>query len=510
MLRIDAAPTISRVRLQVAELRVEQLWQLAALTMSFIFALGVVGFTADTWWALEMGRLAVLAGRPVETVLGHAPALPEAANGQWLAQAVLYLMYSGSGERAVWVVSGCLIAASLGLVMVAARVGGAGPRAAALGVLLSGALAAQNMAVRTQLFGYLLFATTYLLLQLRRSHPRLLYLLPPIFALWANLHGSFALGLLLLGLYTAAETLEAAVAWGKSGAANRSAAGRLALVAAAALAATCLNPLGPGAYTYLLAALSHPTNREMGREWQPTTVRDLSGQILALSIPLTFVALHASRRRIAAIEVLLLLAFGYLALASLRYVVWTGMVLAPILARHAAGVSLPARLTGRLANPHRQTGARAHLNLAIAGLLVALAAAAPWWVPARIGHLRGAEAALAHAPVEAADFLATLPAEARLYNYQPWSGYLAWRLWPAQQPMVDVRFEAHPPSVWEDYMAIHLARADWESIVVRYGMDYLVLEPRAQNHLVEAAEGTGRWTRLYEDQTAVVLARRPS
>jgi hypothetical protein len=281
-------------------------------------------------------------------------------------------------------------------------------------------------------------------------------------------------------------------------------------VAAAALAATCLNPLGPGAYTYLLAALSHPTNREMGREWQPTTVRDLSGQILALSIPLTFVALHASRRRIAAIEVLLLLAFGYLALASLRYVAWTGMVLAPILARHAAGVSLPARLTGRLANPHRQTGARAHLNLAIAGLLVALAAAAPWWVPARIGHLRGAEAALAHAPVEAADFLATLPAEARLYNYQPWSGYLAWRLWPAQQPMVDVRFEAHPPSVWEDYMAIHLARADWESIVVRYGMDYLVLEPRAQNHLVEAAEGTGRWTRLYEDQTAVVLARRPS
>src|SRR5207248_11459268 len=138
---------------------------------------------------------------------------------------------------------------------------------------------------------------------------------------------------------------------------------------------------------------------------------------------------QCSRRRFAAAMDRLRMAYGDLSLATCSYVDWSVIVLAPILARHSAGAPMPPLLTRRLANPARSTGTQAHLNLAVAGLLVALGTTAPWWVPSRIGHLRGAEAASAHAPVEAVDFLATLPAESRLYNYQPWSGYLAWRLW---------------------------------------------------------------------------------
>jgi hypothetical protein len=127
-----------------------------------------------------------------------------------------------------------------------------------------------------------------------------------------------------------------------------------------------------------------------------------------------------------------------------------------------------------------------------------------------MGQAPGSRVASTYAPSQASDFLARLPVGSRLYAYQPWSGYLAWRLWPAQQPMVDVRFEVHPPAVWDDFVAVSLARTDWESILDRYQVDYLVLHAGEQSRLVGLAEATSRWARIYEDQAAIILSRQPS
>jgi hypothetical protein len=148
------------------------------------------------------------------------------------------------------------------------------------------------------------------------------------------------------------------------------------------------------------------------------------------------------------------------------------------------------------------------LNLALASLVVALALLSPFWRPALADRVQGPRLASSYAPIQAADFLATLPAGSRLFQFQPWTGYLAWRLWPAQQLMVDGRIEAHPPAVWRDYLTVSLAAANWESVLDRYEVEYLVLQPVAQSELLELAEASGRWAPLYTDETAVVLVRR--
>lgn len=521
MRRVAAGP-ISCVapRSRLLDLRIEQLWELAALALPFMVTVGASGFASDSWWSVKMGQATVTAGRPVvDPLFAHAPAVPGATNQQWLAQVAIYLLYAGFGEIGARVAAGLLMAATCGLLLAAGRVSGGSARTAAFGVLLATLLAASNVTVRAQLFCYLLFGLTYFVLHLRPRRPRLLYLLPATLAVWANLHGSFALGLLLIGLHAVGDTFDAALARRKLDAVVRSTAGRWALLLAASFVATWLNPLGPSIYAYLGAVTTHPAVRSVVTEWQPTTIRDSTGLVLVASMLLLGAIMHRSARRIATVEALLLVAFSWLALDSLRSVVWWGLVAAPILARHAAAVPLPAwlsRTSPSLAGKRAHSPLNLNLNLALAALIVAQAALAPFWLPTLVEQSRAAKAAVSNASstastrpsAAAADVLAGLPSGSRLYHFQPWTGYLAWRLWPAQQPMLDARIEAHPPTVWADYFAVNAARADWEPILDGYGVDYLVLDPRFQGRLAAAAEASGRWTRLYVDSTAVVLGRR--
>jgi hypothetical protein len=65
-------------------------------------------------------------------------------------------------------------------------------------------LLAAFFTLRPQLFGYIfLFLTLILIEHFRRGRVWALWLLPPLFVIWVNTHGSFVLGLLLLGFYWA-------------------------------------------------------------------------------------------------------------------------------------------------------------------------------------------------------------------------------------------------------------------------------------------------------------------
>src|SRR6476660_7714399 len=78
-------------------------------------------------------------------------------------------------------------------------------RMACLVTLAAFVVAAPALALRPQLFGLATFAVILLILSVRRRsvrrrQPRLVWLIPLLVLLWANLHGSFFLGPLAVGL----------------------------------------------------------------------------------------------------------------------------------------------------------------------------------------------------------------------------------------------------------------------------------------------------------------------
>src|SRR5262245_15007877 len=196
---------------------------------------------------------------------------------QWGAQVILATVFQVAGWTGLAVLRAALVGLTFGVLARMLRGLGLPVRDASLLSLLSFVVAAPALALRPQLFGVVLFAITLAILVGRARHPRRLWLIPVIVAAWANLHGSFPLGLVLVGIF-----------WLDSVARSRSIGGRepvgLATIGAVALAATLVNPLGVDVWRYVLQLTRDPTVSTLVSEWRPPSPLDPAGAIFYASL----------------------------------------------------------------------------------------------------------------------------------------------------------------------------------------------------------------------------------
>src|SRR5207253_3758030 len=104
---------------------------------------------------------------------------------------------------------------------------------------------------------------------------------------------------------------------------------------------------GPGALVYLATIGSNPVIRDLVTEWAPTTVGGLDGILFFCSLVLLGLLALKSPLRLSAVEILCLLAFGYLAWSSVRAIVWWGLAITPVVARLLGSVLPDRPPTGR-------------------------------------------------------------------------------------------------------------------------------------------------------------------
>ncbi|MEZ0240341.1 MAG: hypothetical protein ACAH65_06035, partial [Chloroflexota bacterium] len=191
-----------------------QLWTFLGVALPALAALLVPMPTVDLTYHLRAGA-GILAGEGIPTVdtwtftVAGAPWLDQ----QWSAQVLLTAVYQAAGWTGLALLRAALVALTFALLlatirsrwsMASVRAGGSAiassSRTATLVVLGAFAVAAPALALRPQLFAIALFAATLLILVQRAAHPRRLWLIPLIAAAWANLHGSFPLVVVLVGL----------------------------------------------------------------------------------------------------------------------------------------------------------------------------------------------------------------------------------------------------------------------------------------------------------------------
>ena len=117
------------------------------------------------------------------------------------------------------------------------------------------------------------FAVTLLLVTDRRAHPGRLWIVPVLVAIWANLHGSFFLGPVVLGL-----------AWLEDVHDHAPGARRVLFVTLVSAAAACLTPFGPLVWGYAVGLSVNPEVTERITEWQPTSLRTVPGLLFFGSV----------------------------------------------------------------------------------------------------------------------------------------------------------------------------------------------------------------------------------
>jgi hypothetical protein len=371
----------------------------------------------DTWLTLVGGRYVAQHGLPHTDSLTFWTIGHSWVDQQWGAQLMFYEAAVHGSLRAALLIGVAAIGLAVVLTAIAARRLGGSSRSVAIAVALPLLGAPWAAEVRAQSLAVPLFVAVYALLAADSRRPgRRVLLTLPLLVLWANLHGSVALGAGLVALY------------GLVSLRRRETRGRGLVLAATAPLTLLASPYGFDLVGYYRFMLFHPPFARYVTEWQPAAVRVET--VLFFATALVGVALWgAHRRRLTPFErwatVLLLIA----ALAAIRNAVWFEFALA---------IALPRLLDGAWPSRIELTDSVRRMNLILASVAVAIVLATV-----------GAQAARSSAP----DYGGRTPATAAVIAAAagPRGLVLAdefdsdWLLW--EQPSLagrvayDVRFE---------------------------------------------------------------------
>jgi hypothetical protein len=496
-------------------LRVDYLWAIIVVAGFSICAALSVSPPNDFWWHLKAGQLVAERGIPSTNLFAWTlPSDHPYVYATWLGEWLFYAIYSLLGLPAVVIVRNLLATAAFALVAVEARRRSGSWRLAALAVLLAGAMSINNLIIRTQNWSWLPFALYVLILGAYAAgqlHARALIALPVLMAFWVNAHGAFVLGLALLAIVCAGETLRRLLRQPQAPGWERLRA--LYLAAAATLAATLLNPSGVGIFGYVVKLLTDPPSQGLVLEWQPPTTHSIAGFFFFATVIIILFAFALARRRPSLTDLLLVCAFLWLAWGGIRYVVWFGLVATPVLAQALAADRAQA---GRPARRPQKSP----VNLAIAIAFVALVVAVqpplisslplPDDYREDVADVPGAPTAFTDkTPVAAAEYLRSHPQMGqRLYNEMGYGSYLIWALYPEAQVFVDARVELYPIEQWQDYIAINQGQNVDTLLIDKYGVTRVILDRELQPKLSAALQqDRQRWTLEYQDHQSEIFRR---
>jgi hypothetical protein len=467
------------------------------LALTALLLLGYFAIPAtdsDTWWQLKTGQYivqhhALTRSDPfayttyLKPPLSHGEALARDFNltHSWLGQVVFYLVYSAGGFAGLILLRALLLSgfcAVVGLIVF--------HRTAILYRSIGAAIAAAGVAMfstadRPYLFTYLLLAVTMAILEYRWR----LWLLVPLFILWANLHPGFFLAWAMLGCYCAESLYRR---WrGKPQPDDR----RLWLVSAAAMLASGLNPNGFRFLEVLIAYRNSPMQSQL-YEWQHPRFWEPSWYGLVLWVGLITVIVARSKLRPA--DLLLFVLFTAGSLQAVRNVTLMALI-GPIVIFTYAGWKYAPRPAVEFA--------------ALALIAAALAGEIGW------RHAFQLHAEMWQYPAGAADFLLSHHITGRLFNTYEQGGYWLWRLWPQNQVFLDGR--ALNETVYRDFaqVAFNPVGGD-EGLIRQYGIDIIAMNSFQFNSgnpyllPVSLADPSQKeWKLIYRDAQGVVFMRNP-
>jgi hypothetical protein len=484
----------------------------------FIALMADRNYLADFWHHLARGKAMVEEGRLVDqdrftfTIPGQS-----FQDVNWLTQLLYYRLYQWGGMDLVRVVNALVLALTLSLlVALIRRKAGSLPVAAGIGIFTFFGLW-QILTIRPQTFSLLLFVLLYDVLDRAENNPAWLFAAPCLLALWANLHGAFPAGLMLIGCF-----LLAAAWYGwrvrsagfsplpldrRAEARTTNQTSRLALCLAASVLATLINPYGWHIYQYVRQTSTISSARHID-EWGPPTL-DLwiSKALLASLILMVGLYTVSSRRgrRPTARELILIGCFLPLACLWVRMAAWWLIVAAPL-----AGVLL-VNIWPRLRDPEEKTKPAWDAAVVFALLLVFIAMSLPGlqrYNPILAGRLATPrmedELEVVHAR------LTDLAPKGRIFTRMEWGAYLTWSFAPNYQVFMDTRIEIFPDKIWQQYATLTQGQAGWEKILDDYGVDFLILDGAYHGRtglLPRVQESTG-WQRSMQAGPALLFVRR--
>jgi hypothetical protein len=383
----------------------------------------------------------------------------------------------------------------------------------ATGLVLAAMLAcSMHWLARPLLFTHLLalvFAWQLRWFQLGRvSARRLFVVLPLSMLLWANLHGMFVTGFILIAMYALGSAIDA---WRESAPQVKSKQQAVLLLACGV--ASLVNPNGWELHTHILGFLRSRELATLTTENMSPNFHTVGMHGFLLLLLLLAVGLIIVRPKLMATDVLLIGGWGYSALLSARNVPIFALVVTPILAQWLtefmrANTDSPwfRRFRDRPVGVS-PTGHKADAIVIMAVVMAVLLVLAK---PAIAGgaSLFPTDFPPDRYPTAAVDYLRAHPesVHGEMFNYFLWGGYFDYAL-PERKPFIDSRNDFYGLDLVRDFRIVDGPKPGWDAVFARYNVGWTILP--VQHPLNRILELSPQWTRVYSNELTLVFARVP-
>jgi hypothetical protein len=437
----------------------------------------------DLWWHIKVGQnILATYTWPTTDPFSHT-----VAGTPWLAYEWLGDLLLGTVEKFAGLQGLLLLLVVLGSAIILAlysytTMRSGNSKAAFVASLVLCSLAFASFNLRPQMLGYFFIILLLIVLErFRQGHQRTLWLVPLLFLIWINTHGSWVIGLGILFLFWVTGCF--AFRWGNLETSHWTPGERVSIssVFLLSIAAIPLTPYGSqlAAYPFTVAT-SLPLNVENVMEWQ-------SMPFLLLGLILLQVIFRFTWR----LQEFLLFLFGtWMACLHVRFLLLFVPFFAPLLA---------TMLARWIPIYDRQKD----LRMANTCIMACAITAMIYFFPSQ-KDVHGIVARTF--PTQAVDYLRIHPIPGRLYNTYGFGGYLVWAL-PQQKVFIDGRGDLYEVGgVFADYLEIAALKPAAFSVLKFHGINACLLERKEA--LATVLGQLPEWRQVYSDDLSVLFVRR--
>ncbi len=290
----------------------------------------------DIWWHLADARFLFTTHHFIQTdpysfvVVGQ-----RWLNWEWLGELPFWFAFQSMGLRGIYLVTWLGLGANVLFVYwrgyLTSRHAGAALWAAGIALFLM----AVNAGPRMIAFAYLAMSAEMAILEAsERGHKKLVWLLPPLFCLWVNLHGTWFIGLCLLALYIVCGMFDLKLGLFEQEAFAPGDRNRMFAVFGTSVVMLLVNPYG---WRLLWNPIDMMLNQKVSvgtiTEWQPLALSSLEGRGALVAIGLMIIANCIRGRKWKVYEMGIVFLSWYAAISHHRFTYLAAILTTPMLAR---------------------------------------------------------------------------------------------------------------------------------------------------------------------------------
>lgn len=410
-------------------------------------------------------------------------------NHEWLTEVLMAIAWTNAGSAGLIALKMLVLSATLGIVFfhLAWLLRLPPLHSAAVIVLLVPGLTGFVHVVRPQLFTFLFFALTLVTVyQAESGRYRWLWLMPPVMALWMNLHGGVLAGFGILGLWTLLHVARKPDTW-------------FAMLPPVLLstAALLLTPYGPGLLLFLFETATVP--RPEISDWQPLRVFSIYGMIYLMMLAISGISIVRSRRSRQWILLALFAVTALMPFVAARHLPLMALSFSVFIGEHLIDSWLRWR---------GQTTLRAPNNVWLAALPIFLSVSIVLLAPTVDRGKIFIDTASRY-PHNALTLLKAGGFQGNLATFFNWGEYIIWHAGPTIQVSIDGRRETvYSLDIYRKYLNLQHGTGDWQALLTEYPTDAALFDRgSAADNLLRLSPA---WLLIYEDEGSVLYVNKAS